>query len=174
MPNDKNAEISLADGYWNNFTIAPGDNIGTNEDDYYYVITYEMPKYHTNGHSITGEYYLVLFADSYDVIKEANEDNNFYFITAENGKPLIFKDGIVQNMPSKSNITKSSSEKRPANFSNTENQTTVKPGNLNSYTPQEIKAMLIHDKKTGKLDAKVKVYQENNNGIKAVKKAVKR
>jgi hypothetical protein len=162
--NDKSN--AMLGGYWNNFTVKPGENIGTDEDGYYYEISYKMPTKKTNGQPLTGEYYLVLMADAYDVIDEENEDNNFYFITAANGKPLEFKDGVVQNMPprTKSSLRQSSVEKRPALFSNTENQTTVVPDNLNAYTPAEIKAMLIHDKKTGKLDEKRKEFRNRIDG----------
>jgi hypothetical protein len=51
--------------------------------------------------------------------------------------------------------------KRPApeKFSNTETQTLVKPGNLNTYTPDELKTMLLHDKKTGKLQSKIRAHR---------------
>jgi len=148
----------LVGGWWNYVTLYSGESIG---DDF--VINYVMPK-------ITGSYYLVVMADAYDVIREVNEDNNFYFITAENGKPLEYINGVVQNMPSKSGIQTKSKEIKPELFANTVNQTTVKSGNLNSYTPQEIKTLLLHDKKTGKLDAKIKAYKENGGNIQKVKK----
>jgi len=150
---------ALVGGYWNHFTVAPGQNVGEDEDGDNFEISYVMPK-------ITGSYYLVVMADAFDVIREVNEDNNFYFITAENGKPLEFKNGVITNMPSsKSSIQRSSVQKRPGPFANTDKQTPVVPGNLNAYTPAEIKAMLIHDKKNGRLEAKIKAFRvENQNG----------
>jgi len=147
----------LVGGYWNNVTLPSGECIG---DDF--VINYEMPK-------ITGSYYLVVMADAYDVIREVNEDNNFYFITAENGKPLEYINGVVQNMPSKSAHLKNKVIK-PELFSDTEYQSVVKQGSLNAYTPKEISTLLLHDKKTGKLDAKIKGYKENGGNIQKVKK----
>jgi len=139
----------LVGGYWNNITLPREETVGGD-----FEINYNMPK-------ITGNYYLVLMADAYDVIRETNEDNNFYFITAENGKPLIFRDGVITNKPAgKSTIKNASAEKRPGLFANTENQTAVVPGNLNAYTPAEIQTMLIHDKKNGKLELKRKAYSE--------------
>jgi len=107
----------------------------------------------------------VVMADAYDVIEEVNEDNNFYFITAENGKPLEFKDGKILNMTkSAQSISRlSRTDKRPAPYSNTETQTVVKPGNLNAYTPTELKTMLLHDKKTGKMDAKIKALRAKSD-----------
>jgi len=140
----------LVGGYWNNITLPREESVGGD-----FVINYNMP-------NITGSYYLVLMADAYNVIRETNEDNNFYFITAENGKPLIFEKGVITNMPAgKSSIQRASAEKRPDLFGNTEHQTTVVPGNLNAYTPSEIQTMLIHDKKSGKLEVKRKAYSKN-------------
>ncbi|MDR2037001.1 MAG: C1 family peptidase [Bacteroidales bacterium] len=160
-----NDSKSLVGGYWNNAKVEPGKMAG--EEEYGtegFVISYKMP-------NLTGKYYLVVMADAYDVIKEVNEDNNFYFITAENGKPLEFQNGKISNMSPKSAMNRST-VKRPAPFSNTENQTLVKPGNLNTYTPDELKTMLIHDKNTGKLDAKIKAFRtvEEHNFVKRSKK----
>ena len=160
---------AIAGGYWNHFTVKPGENVGEFVDEdgetYSYVISYKMP-------NISGSYYLVVMADAFDVIREVNEDNNFYFITADNGKPLEFKNGKILNMPeSKAAIQRSSAVKRPERFANTEHQTTVAPGNLNAYTPTEIKTMLLHEKKTGRLDIKRKAFgEENQYGRKYLKK----
>jgi len=150
---------ALAGGYWNHFTIAPGRNVGLDEDGFNFEISYAMPL-------ITGRYYLVVMADAFDVIKEVNEDNNFYFITAENGKPLEFVNGVIRNMPARSSMQRSSVEKRPALFANTDSQTPVVQDNLNAYTPAEIRAMLIHEKETGRLDAKRKAFSVENQNSK--------
>ena len=159
---DKLSEsLGLVGGYWNNEIIKPGKKVG---DEFFgeegFMITYPVLT------KLTGKYYLVVMADAYDVIKEANEDNNFYFITAKDGKPLEFENGVILNMPPPSKSGKTSA---PAPFSNTENQTVVKPGNLNAYTPAEIRAMLLHDKKTGKLEIKMKAARIGMNGTKVRK-----
>jgi hypothetical protein len=153
--------VGMVGGWWNNYPVLPGKKAG--EAEYGpngFKINYIMPE-------ITGEYYLVVMADAYDVIKEANEDNNFYFITAANGKPLEFQNGVVTNMP-----PPTKRGKIPASFGNTENQTVVKPGNMNAYTPAEIRAMLLHDKRTGKLDIKIKAARIGG-GMNGVKKVMK-
>ncbi len=152
---------SLAGGYLNNITVAPGQSAGEG-----YEISYKMP-------NITGSYYLVVMADAYDVIKEVNEDNNFYFITAANGKPLEFVNGVVKNMPTSAQQMAKKSTKKPTTFSNTDFQTLVKPGNLNTYTPNELRTMLLHDKKTGKLDQKLKAFRAVNGNQKTQKVPVK-
>lgn len=155
---------ALMGGWWNNASVAPGKKAGETEFPDGFVINYNMPK-------ITGKYYLVVMADAYDKISEANEDNNFYFITANNGKPLEFINGVVQNMPKSSPYLKN---KRPLEqFANTETQTVVKPGNLNAYTPTELKVMLVNEKKTGRLDAKIKAFRAEG-GNNAVKKTLQK
>ncbi len=153
-------------GYWNYSTAAPGQKAGEDIFPDGFVITYSMPK------EITGKYFLVVQADANNVIKEANEDNNFYYISAEGGKPLEFENGKILNMPQPKSRA-SRADKRPAPYSNTENQTVVKPGNLNAYTPEEIQAMLLHDKKTGKLEAKIRTHRLMNSNH-PVKKPLKR
>jgi hypothetical protein len=144
---------ALVGGYWNHFNMSPNETIG--ED---WEISYVMPK-------ITGSYYLVLMVDAYDVLKEVNEDNNFYFITAANGKPLQYVNGVVQNMTRSSRIdTRSSAVKLPEKFGNTGTQTAVTSENPNNYTPDELKAMLLHDKKTGKLETKIRTYRSMVGG----------
>jgi len=149
---------ALVGGWWNNYSVAPGKRAGEAEYEEGFVISYNMPK-------ITGKYYLVVMADAYDVIEEVNEDNNFYFITADNGKPLEFKDGKILNMSkSAQSISRMSrADKRPAPYSDTETQTVVKPGNLNAYTPTELKTMLLHDKKSGKMDIKIKAFRAKSD-----------
>ena len=152
---------ALYGGFWNNVDVASGQLVAAENFPNGTVVTY--PKL-TN---LTGKYYLVVLVDAYDVIREDNEDNNFYFITADNGKPLEFENGEIKNMspPAKSN-------KVPTLFCNTETQTPVKPGNLNAYTPAEIRTMLLHDKKTGKLSMKMKAARISG-GVNGAKKIVR-
>lgn len=132
-------------GYWNNMDVAAGHEVGEG-----YTTAYWMPQ-------VTGKYYLVVMADAYDAIAEGNEDNNFYFITAENGKPLEFVNGIAQNMPSVSSTLKSL--KTPGQFENTIHQTPVNSVNLNAYTPVEISRLLLYEKRTGKLAKRMQEYR---------------
>ncbi len=152
---------ALVGGWWNNAIVEPGKKAGETEYELGFEICYTMPP-------ITGKYYLVVMADAYDVISETNEDNNFYFITDENGKPLEFINGVVQNM-SKSTVHLKKS--RPVKSVNTETQTTVKPGNLNAYTSKELKIMLVNDKKSGKLNTKIKSFRDQGRNSQ-VKRAV--
>jgi hypothetical protein len=88
-------------------------------------IRYTMPR-------ITGKYYLVVYADAYNAIDESDEDNNFYFIAADNGRPLEFKDGVMLNQIVPNAKAKSVQELG---------------GNPNTYTPAEIRSLVLRNKK---------------------------
>ena len=161
--NEGEAKHALGGGYWNYAFVEPGKRAGEEEYPNGFVIPYTMPE------TINGQYYLVVMADSYNVINEVNEDNNFYFITAENGKPLDFKNGVLNTPLAKARSA--GKQSRPEAYSNTENQTPVKPGNLNTYTPQELKAMLLHDKKSGKLQSKINTFKARSLDGTLIKRA---
>ncbi len=158
-------DYTLSGGWWNNAKVEPGKIIGFEEygaDGF--KITYPMP-------DITGKYYLVLIADAFDKISEVNEDNNFYFITAASGKPLEFKNGVMQSTP----VYSTAKSARSKQFGNTETQSVVSMGNPNAYTPAELRGMLLHDKKTGKLDEKISKFRgaRAKNSTVILKKPVK-
>jgi len=71
---------------------------------------------------ITGQYYFIVYAN----------DNDFYFITANNGKPLVFENGVMQNEPVKNEKAKSVQELG---------------GHPNTYTLKEIKQVLRNKKR---------------------------
>ena len=140
---------TLAGALWNNINIKPG-KIAGEEELGEFEIPYEMPK-------ITGDYYLLVYADYMNVIKESNEDNNFYFIGDEFGKPLKFINGVQQSTPA--NTTASALAKRSKRAPV---HSLVDLGELNAYTPQEIKTMLDRDRKNGVLAKKIAKYREAN------------
>jgi len=144
--------IAAGYGIWNNMNVKPGKIAGEEEaGGYGFEIPYEMP-------SITGDYYLVVYADYRDVIKESNENNNFYFIAAPNGKPLEFIDGVMQSTPLNSAASAVLGKRAKA----APVHSVVDLGELNGYTPQEIKTLLNRDKKNGVLAKKISQYRENS------------
>jgi hypothetical protein len=154
---------ALVGGIWNHVNVQPGKKAGEAEfggEGFY--IPYTMP-------SITGDYYLVVFADAYEKIQESNEDNNFYFITAAGGKPLKFNNGVLQStiaMPvaTASNVlAKKISRGAPA-------ASVAELGELNGYTPQEIKSLIKRSKQNGVLAKKIAEYRETGTEIKKLKK----
>jgi len=103
--------------YYNAFNANENGIIyeGPNEQQ---SIRYTMPK-------VTGQYYLFVYAGS----------NDFYFITADNGKPLEFINGVMQSEPVQNEKTKSVQELG---------------GNPNAYTPEEIKSLILRNRKARK------------------------
>lgn len=143
---------ALAGAWWNNTNTAAGQMVGYEEyGEDGFQIGYTMPE------SVDGQYYLLVVADAFGKIAEGNEDNNFYFITADGGKPLTFVKGVMQD--DLGDTFKSGKVKRPAKYADTPNQTPICKGNENAYTPGEISAMLLADKKNGRLEKKMARYQ---------------
>jgi len=148
---------AIAGGLWNNMNVKPGKIAGEAETGKGgFEIPYEMP-------DITGDYYLVVYADYENVIKESNEDNNFYFITSDGGKPLKFENGVMQSTPI--NSTALAKRPRPAPV-----HSVVDLGELNAYTPQEIKTLLNRDKKNGILAKKAAKYRKTAHPVKRIKR----
>ncbi len=148
---------ALVGGIWNNMDIEPGKKAGEAETGGLDMeIPYLMPE-------ITGDYYLVVYADYENVIEETNEDNNFYFISKPNGKPLHFEDGIMEPITANSKISAKRAKQAPVH-------SVVDLGAYNAYTPQEIKKLLNRDKKNGVFAKKVAKYREKANPVKRIKK----
>jgi len=146
-------------GLWNNMDIEPGKKAGEAETGGRDLeIPYEMPK-------ITGDYYLVVYADYEDVIEETNEDNNYYFMTAEGGKPLKFENGVMLSKPRNSNTFGVLAKRAKAPV-----HSVASLGELNAYTPKEIKTLLKRDKKNGILAKKVAKYREKAHPVKRIKR----
>ena len=142
---------AIAGGIWNNMNVKPGKMAGEEEaGEYGFEVPYTMPK-------INGSHYLVVYVDYKDVIRESDENNNMYFITDIDGKPLEFVWGVMQ--PTSASSAASAvlgKRQRPAPV-----HSVADLGELNAYTPQEIKTLLNRDKKNGTLAKKIAEYREN-------------
>jgi hypothetical protein len=153
---------AYAGGFWNNMNVLPGKKTGEAEfGEKGFYIPYEMP-------SITGDYYLVVYADVHNAIEESNESNNLYFITSENGKPLKFTSGVLQSViatPAVAGkvLAKKAGRAEPA-------ASVAELGELNGYTPAEIKALVKQSKQNGVLAKKAAEYRKANGGAKKLKK----
>jgi C1A family cysteine protease len=154
---------AFAGGIWNNMNVQPGQKAGEAEfGQKGFYIPYIMPP-------INGDYYLVVYADAQNVIRENNEDNNFYFIAAANGKPLHFTNGLVTSIVAKpvaatSNVlAKKASMVAPA-------ASVAQLGELNGYTPAEIKALIKQSKQNGVLAKKSAEYRDANGGVRPLRK----
>ena len=152
---------ALAGGIWNHVNVQPGKKVGEVEfGSQGFYIPYEMPR-------ITGKYYLVVYADAYEKIRETNEDNNFYFIGAEGGKPLEFVNGVMQNKPANAaaKVLAKEGGKIPRALAKSVQEI---GGSANAYTPAEIKILISQSKKNGTLAKKIVQYRESEK--KPVKK----
>jgi len=137
-----------AANWWNYVDVPSGKSVAAalfNEPEADFLFTYNMPA------TITGKYYLVLVADGFNDLQEANEDNNFFFYSKDDGKPFEFVNGIIQGgTPNKRAVAAN----KPVLFQNTETQTMVNSKNVNAYSPTEIMRLVNFKKKTGELKQK--------------------
>ncbi|MBL7905331.1 MAG: C1 family peptidase [Bacteroidales bacterium] len=141
--------LGIAGSWWNYINVPSGKSVaaalfGLEEADF--LFTYTMPS------NITGSYYLVLVADAFENLTEANEDNNFFFYSTADGKPFEFINGQIQGGAALKNTL---AGKQPLPFQNTSTQTVVSNHNPNAYSSQEIMKLINHKKKTGELYEKV-------------------
>jgi C1A family cysteine protease len=120
---------------------------------------YEMP-------ALTGYYYLVLVGDGFDRYQEYNEDNNYYFYTYDNGDPLYFISGVLQNQPvSKKygNKNRTPIKGEPSDFQS------VRIGkNKNMYSTKEIRKLIDTQRKSGEMERKVNIWKKANPNVRKV------
>ena len=156
-------ELSDGDGtenWWNYINVPSGQSVAQalyGGEDSRFSWPYEMPT------TVTGEYYLVLIADGYNVLAEANEDNNYFFLTDVNGEPITITNGVIQEELASSS---KSNWQRPKHFDDSPMPTTVSNVNMNAYTPGEILTMIEHRKATGEIARKAAMYQNKNSHAK--------
>jgi hypothetical protein len=141
-----------------NKNIPAGKNISAAVFDQpyeYLYMTYYLPP-------ITGYYYMVVMADPFNCVQEANEQNNYFFIANANGYPYYFQNG---NPMTGSATTRASTDKQASigkrNISgDTPMHSPVTPTTPNAYSPDEIMNMINHHKKSGELDRKLQEFDE--------------
>lgn len=119
---------------------------------YYFSWTYKMP-------DITGSYYLVMISDAFSSVSEANENNNYYFLTNSDGGPLSFTNGVMKTQIGNN---KSATTSKPKRGENHAHQTAVSQTAPNTYTPTEISAVIDQMRKSGELKNKVAQWVEAN------------
>jgi len=154
-PNGNNDELTSgghgAFNWWNNVNVPSGMSVADalyNDTDFGgFEFRYDMPQ-------ISGDYYLLLIADGYDVIKETDESNNYYFLTDADGGGLTFENGVMKETPAK----RADKSFDINNTTKLDYMTARTKQNKNTYSPDEIRAMIKHQKSTGELQAKVDAY----------------
>ncbi len=149
--------------WWNYINVPSGQSVAMalydGDADSRFNWWFTMPQ-------ITGNYYLVIIADGYNVITEEDEDNNYFFMTDASGDPFYFNNGIRQGAAKKS-LNKSvmipkTFDKSPAATARTSNH-------LNAYTPKEIQKFIEIEKNNGNINRKVQQFLKNggNKGQKS-------
>ncbi len=143
-----------ADNWWNYVNVPSGQSVAQaayGGSDSRFKWDYTML-------DITGEYYLVIIADGYDVIDEVDEDNNYFFLKDVNGEPITFDHGVMQEATAKSTFSK----KVPSIGEKSVSPTARTESNRNAYSPEEIKNMIKRHKESGLLAEKVAKYQKTH------------
>lgn len=138
----------IAGSWWNYIDVPSGKSVAAalyNDPEADFLFTYTMPS------TLNGKYYLVLLADGFNDLAEANEDNNFFFYSKDDGKPFDFVNGVMLGGSAAKNMI---THKEPARFANTPFQTMVSKTNVNAYSPDEIMKLINHRKVSGDLERK--------------------
>jgi hypothetical protein len=142
-------------GNWWNHVDLPA-NSGLAEEivgtDYFYW-NYTVP-------NITGYYYLVLIADTFDDVPEQDESNNLYYITNEWGGPVYFENGTPIGLQSDDVEHRSVQHPQRGQKLKAPHQKSTKTSNM--YTPEEITGLIEHEKANGNLQAKVSQFVKKN------------
>ncbi|SFC03305.1 Cysteine protease, C1A family [Flexibacter flexilis DSM 6793] len=130
--------------WWNYVNIAGGKSATGSDEPFSWG--YTMP-------NVTGDYYLVLISDGYDVLKEADEDNNYLFVTADGStEPIHLENGVVTSGITGGRLA------APAAALPKAVHALNRAKNPNTYTPQELMQVIQYQKKAGILEAKIKQY----------------
>lgn len=144
-----------------NIPIAAGNDFAYYIFGAYSVVrTYYMPE-------ITGDYYLLCYADGEDVFQEQDEMNNLFYTTLY---PMYFEYGVADFKSSENKTSfafKNDIENSKENIKRSKYNSGVTDKFRNAYTPEEIIYFFKKEKERGQIDRKVEeYYQRNINRIK--------
>ncbi|MCF6366747.1 MAG: hypothetical protein L3J35_11150 [Bacteroidales bacterium] len=109
--------------------------------------------------TVNGEYYLVTIADGYDVISEFDESNNYFYLTDTQGGPLTFVNGVMTEAPASKSYLKNMN---PQKGDDSPMQTVRTNFNLNTYTTNEIQALIKDRLITGDIQRKAEAFLRTN------------
>ncbi|RLD51711.1 MAG: hypothetical protein DRI94_05260 [Bacteroidetes bacterium] len=147
-----------ADGdqnWWNHIDIPAGQSVAQalyGGTDARFSWPYTMP-------SISGDYYLVIIVDGYDVIPEYDESNNYFYLTDSEGGPITFSNGVMQEQPAKSfekNLNPQIGDDSPR-------QTVRNQQHINTYSTKEIRQLINYRLASGDIQKKAAMYDKSNN-----------
>lgn len=139
-----------------NLDIPSGSDFGYEAFNEASVIrTYYMPQ-------ITGYYYLALVVDASNVFLEQDELNNIFYTTME---PKYFDTGYSKaggNKPGKFAF-ENTMQLNNTNLQRNVHNSAVTPENPNAYTTREITKFLQEEKRSGRLDEKLRMLPKKAN-----------
>ncbi len=151
----------ISGNWWTYIDVPGGSSVAQavyGSEDSYFIWSYIMPN------TLNGYYYLVLISDGFDVIKENNEDNNYYFLTLDNGDPIPIQNGVIY---AKKSLAKKANSK-PGLFAKSPSPSVVSKYHPNAYSPKEIKNMILTHKRSGELNKKALQYVKNKKFVKGI------
>jgi len=163
---DSNGDSEIGQNWWNWVDIPAGKSVaysvyGDSEEGDRFSWGYEMPTTNSLGNPITGDYYLVIIVDGYDVISEYDESNNYFYLTDADGGPIHFTNGEMDGTPAK-NFTK---VLNPQIGTDSPMQSVINSKNLNTYSTKEIQIMLKNRLETGDIQRKAMEFVRTNKNI---------
>ena len=157
-----------AQGYcWSNVSVKGGESVshavyGDNEP---FEWSYKMP-------DVSGSYYLVLISDAFSGVDESNEDNNYYYLTTADGGPLKIEKGVIKSNID-NNKTLASRFRRVRKNEPSPMQSAINEESANTYTTEEISALLNGERRSGRLAKKMMEWQNSADAQKVLAKAKK-
>lgn len=137
----------FAGNWWTNVDL-PGrsgmaETVSNNQSEFF-TWSYEMPS------TLNGYYYMVAITDPENVVNEANESNNYQFLTNEYGGPVYIENGIVVGLQGNEADIASRSSRDIAT------ERSIAPADRgaeykNAYSPKEISNAVTQKLKSGEL-----------------------
>lgn len=106
--------------------------------------------------SFNGQFYFVLIADAFANVQENNEENNYFYITGEDGGPLSIVNGVIQFGSNKG----TSKGKRGALHA--QPLTARSPGHTNTYDSGEIAQKVRSMQQSGELRNKAQQWLDKH------------
>lgn len=152
----------LSGNWWNNIDVPGGSSVAEVFGSSKFTWGYNVPE------NLNGYYYFVLVADGYDVISEYDESNNYYYFTDNFGYPIYVENGIIDDPIGKTNPQGLTPKPKPNKLSKAPSPTARTPQNLNTYTPEEIQAMIKYQRENGLLKSKIDAFKEANQYTKGM------
>ncbi len=103
-----------------NVNIVPGSSAAEAMKGTRLAFEYTLPL-DKNGNKLNGDFYMVLIADAFGNVGEADLENNFCFLTGGSGEPVKITDGRITNIPTQlKDIRTLVSDSEPNNYSGIE------------------------------------------------------